>query len=44
MRQNEKRRIHNRTYTVAARTYVKKTRSLIEAGQLDEAEKMLSIA
>lgn len=38
IRQTAKRTEHNRRYTSAARTYIKKTRSLIAAGQLDEAE------
>ena len=41
MRQNEKRRLHNRRYRSAARTYVKRTRNLIAAGELDEAEAVL---
>lgn len=41
MRQNEKRRLRNRHYRAAARTYVKRTRSLIAAGELDEAEAVL---
>jgi small subunit ribosomal protein S20 len=44
MRQNEKRRLHNRRYRSAARTYVKRTRSLIAAGELDEAEAVLKQA
>lgn len=38
IRQTEKRTAHNRMYTAAARTYVKKTRELIDDGKLDEAE------
>lgn len=38
LRQNEKRRLHNRRYTSTARTYIKQTRELIAAGKLDEAE------
>lgn len=41
MRQNEKRRLHNRRYRAAARTYVKRTRTLMVAGELDEAEAAL---
>ena len=37
-RQNEKRRMRNRYYKTTARTYVKQARTLIDAGQLDEAE------
>ncbi len=36
-RQNEKRRLRNRVYRSAARTYVKKVRRLIEEGKLEEA-------
>ncbi|MGC8877855.1 MAG: 30S ribosomal protein S20 [Anaerolineae bacterium] len=36
-RQNEKRRLHNRVYRSAARTYVKKVRRLVEEGNLDDA-------
>lgn len=41
MRQNEKRRLHNRRYRSSARTYVKRTRNLIASGELDEAEAVL---
>lgn len=41
MRQNEKRRQHNRRYTSAARTHIRRTRELIEAGKLDEAEESM---
>ncbi len=44
MRQNEKRRLLNRRYRSAARTYVKKTRALMAAGELDEAEAALKQA
>ena len=37
-RQNEKRRMRNRYYKTTARTYIKRARALIDAGQLDEAE------
>lgn len=40
IRQTAKRTAHNRMYRSAARTYVKRTRQLIEAGQFDEAEQM----
>ena len=33
--------MHNRRYRSAARTYVKRTRNLIAAGELDEAEAVL---
>ena len=38
IRQNAKRRERNRLYRSAARTHIKKTRSLIDEGRLDEAE------
>lgn len=38
IRQNAKRQEHNRRYKSGARTYIKKTRQLIEEGKLDEAE------
>lgn len=38
IRQIEKRTAANRVYRASARTYIKKTRALIEAGKLDEAE------
>jgi len=37
IRQNEKRRIRNRRYHAAARTEVRKARTLIESGDLDQA-------
>lgn len=37
-RQNERRRISNRIYRSAARTYVKKARRLAEADDLEQAE------
>ena len=38
IRQIEKRTAHNNVYRSSARTYVRKTKALIEAGKLDEAE------
>ncbi|MEM7332838.1 MAG: 30S ribosomal protein S20 [Chloroflexota bacterium] len=38
IRQIEKRTALNNIYRSSARTYIKKTRTLIEAGKLDEAE------
>ena len=38
VRQNEKRRVHNRIYRSSARTRVKRARYLIEAGDLEQAE------
>ena len=44
IRQNEKRRLHNRRYTAAARTYVKTARKLIESGELEQAEEAVRLA
>ncbi len=44
IRQNEKRRLHNRQYTAAARTYVKLARTSIAEGNLDEAEEQVRLA
>ena len=44
IRQNEKRRVHNRRYTSTARTYVKQARTLIEEGKLTEAEEAVRMA
>lgn len=44
IRQNEKRRIHNRAYNSAARTHVRTARELIEAGKLEEAEEAVRMA
>jgi small subunit ribosomal protein S20 len=41
IRQSEKRRDHNRIYKAAARTYIKKARRLIDAGNLEEAEQVV---
>lgn len=40
IRQTVKRTAHNRHYNSAARTYVKRVNNLIDAGELDEAEKV----
>lgn len=40
IRQTEKRTVNNRRYIAGARTYVKQTRQLVDAGKLDEAEEM----
>jgi small subunit ribosomal protein S20 len=37
VRQSEKRRVRNRVYRSQARTFVKRTRRLIEEGDLEEA-------
>ncbi|MCY3831930.1 MAG: 30S ribosomal protein S20 [Chloroflexi bacterium] len=39
IRQNEKRRLHNRHFRNRARTLVKKAREAIASGDLDEARK-----
>ncbi len=39
IRQNEKRRLHNRTYRNRARTLVKKARLAIASGDIDEAQR-----
>jgi small subunit ribosomal protein S20 len=44
MRSSAKRYERNRRYRSAARTYVKKTRELIKAGDFDEAEQALNQA
>lgn len=44
IRQTAKRTAHNRSYTSAARTYVKKARRLIAEGKLDEAEAAANMA
>ena len=38
IRQNEKRRVRNRVYRSSARTEVRKARTLIVAGDLEQAE------
>lgn len=44
IRQNEKRRLHNRTFRNRTRTLVKKARSAIEGGNIDEAREATRIA
>lgn len=44
MRQNVKRRIHNRYFRATARTYIKQVRSAIEHGELDKADEALKAA
>jgi len=41
IRRSERRRRINQVYRSRARTYIKKTRKLIEEGRLDEAEMMV---
>jgi small subunit ribosomal protein S20 len=43
-RQNEKRRARNRIYRSSARTYVKRARRLVEAGELEQAEQDVASA
>ena len=40
IRQSEKRTVRNRLYRSSARTYIKRTRQLIAAGELEQAEEM----
>jgi len=44
MRQAEKRRLRNRQVRSQARTYIKRARVQIEAGELDEAQKAVAQA
>lgn len=44
IRKNEKRRARNQLHRSRARTLVKKTRQLIEAGELDQAREMALLA
>ncbi len=44
IRQNEKRRLHNRTYRNRARTLVKKARAAIESGNVEEARVATKVA
>ena len=44
IRQNEKRRLHNRTYRNRARTLVRQARTAIESGDLDEARQATRVA
>ncbi|MCI5826202.1 MAG: 30S ribosomal protein S20 [Arcanobacterium sp.] len=41
---NEKRRLRNKSYKSELKTYVRKTREAIEAGDVEEAEKWLRVA
>lgn len=43
-RQNKKRREHNRVFRGRARTYIKKTRIAIEAGNLEDAREQSLLA
>lgn len=44
IRQNEKRRLHNRSYRNRARTLVKQAREAIERGDVDEARETTRMA
>ena len=44
IRQNEKRRLHNRTYRSRTRTLIKNARTAIESGKVDEAREATRIA
>ncbi len=44
IRTSEKRRLRNRKARTEARSYVKKARSEIEAGNLEEAKKVVTLA
>jgi small subunit ribosomal protein S20 len=44
IRQTVKRQANNRRYLAGARTYVKKTRALIEDGNVTEAEEAMKLA
>jgi small subunit ribosomal protein S20 len=43
-KQNEKRRVRNRVYRGSARTYVKRARLAIEAGEKDSAVEATQVA
>lgn len=44
IRQNEKRREHNRTYRNRSRTLVKQARTSIESGNVEEAKEATRVA
>lgn len=44
IRKSERRRLRNRVYRSRARTFIKKTRRLIEEGKLEEAQEMARLA
>jgi small subunit ribosomal protein S20 len=44
VRQNAKRRTHNRIYRSSPRTHIKKVRHLVDGAQLDEAQVELTAA
>lgn len=41
---NEKRRIRNQAYKTEVRSYIRKTREAVEAGNVEEAQESLRIA
>ncbi len=44
IRQNEKRRLHNRAYRSRTRTLIKNARTAIESGNVDEAREATRVA
>lgn len=44
IRSSARKREHNRVYRSAARTYIKRARTLLAAGEVGEAEAMANIA
>lgn len=44
MRQNIKRRAHNQRFRSTARTHIRRSRELIAAGRLEEAEEAVRMA
>ncbi|MHB1296486.1 MAG: 30S ribosomal protein S20 [Anaerolineae bacterium] len=44
VRQNEKRRVRNRVIRTRTRTFVKKAKLLVAAGQVDEAQGAVQVA
>jgi len=44
IRQNEKRRVHNRTFRNRTRTLVKQARAAIESGNVEEAKEATRVA
>lgn len=44
IRQNEKRRVHNRTYRNRTRTLIKLAREAIDSGKIEEAKEATQLA
>ncbi len=44
MRSSERKRVRNRVYRSRARTYVKRARAMVEAGDLEEAREAVQMA